>query len=753
LTNEHNLIMRLTEMHPGDSGLVRHLDGGHNFISRLASMGFTPGVRVTIVRNNERGPLLVRVRGSQVALGLGEAQQIQLVREELSSPTIVEDEPIGNKTRVIALAGQPNVGKTTVFNILTGMNQHVGNWPGKTVEQKSGHFQAGGVDFKVIDLPGTYSLTSSSDEERISRDYIIHEKPDLVVMVVDAAGLERNLYLLAELLLLPAPIVLALNMMDVAQQEGIQVEPRVLESALGLPVVPMSAGKGQGVKELVDTINRLLDGEINYHPVRPFILPAHEMVLKELIQDISGSIADEVHYPADWMALKLLEGDTQVISIMRDHLPADEWNRVEKVLYEHEDAILDIAGARYEWIARMVRAAVINPPVTRGSLTARLDQVLTHPLWGVLTLLAILGSVFWATYAVGGPIQIWLGDKVTELADLIRAGLESSPVWIVEALSGGVLGGVGMVITFLPILVIFYFFLGVLEETGYLARIAYLTDRWMHRMGLHGKSFLPLLLGFGCNVPAVFGTRIIESKRAKLLTILLIPLIPCTARLAVVAFLAPLFFGQYAAWAAVLLIIGNILLLAASGFIMHTIFFKNEHVPFIMELPLYHTPNLKNIRVYVWQNVVGFLKKAGTVILAASLVVWGLSYFPNGDVLTSYISIIGRWFEPLANLMGLPWQVMMALLTSIVAKENTIATLGVLYGNLNETLPLIINLPAAAALLVFQMLFIPCLGTISAIKAETKSIWITILSALMMFVLSFAAGILVYQIGSIIFVR
>ncbi|MHC1785101.1 MAG: ferrous iron transport protein B [Anaerolineaceae bacterium] len=751
--NEPNTIMRLTDMHPGDSGLVRHLEGGHNFISRLATMGFTPGVRVTIVRNNERGPLLVRVRGSQVALGLGEARQIQLVREEFVPLPEVEEEIAETKKRVIALAGQPNVGKTTVFNILTGMNQHVGNWPGKTVEQKTGYFQADGVDFKVIDLPGTYSLTSSSDEERISRDFIIHEKPDLVVMVVDAAGLERNLYLLAELLLLPAPIVLALNMMDVAQQEGIQVEPRVLESALGLPVVPMSAGKGQGVKELVDTINRLLDGEINYHPVRPYILPAHETILIQVINDISASIKDEVDYPANWMALKLLEGDSQVISIIKEHLPPNEWGKVEKVLYEHEDAILDIAGARYEWIARMVRAAVINPPVTRGSLTARLDQVLTHPVWGVVMLLGILGSVFWATYAIGGPIQIWLGDRVTDLADLLRAGLVSSPGWLVEALAGGVLGGVGMVITFLPILVIFYFFLGMLEETGYLARIAYLTDRWMHRMGLHGKSFLPLLLGFGCNVPAVLGTRIIESKRAKLLTILLIPLIPCTARLAVVAFLAPLFFGQYAAWAAVLLIIGNIILLAVSGFIMHTVFFKNEHVPFIMELPLYHNPNLKNILIYVWQNVVGFLQKAGTVILAASLVVWGLSYFPNGNVLTSYISEVGRWFEPLANLMGLPWQVMMALLTSIVAKENTIATLGVLYGNLNEVLPALITLPAAAALLVFQMLFIPCIGTITAIRAETKSTWITLLSALMMFVISFGAGILVFQIGSIILLR
>lgn len=742
-------MVTLTDMQPGDSGLIRQLDGGHKFISRLATMGFTPGVRVTIVRNNEKGPLLVKIRGSQVALGLGEAQQIHLIREE--EHVVPEKETPDQKFRVIALAGQPNVGKTTVFNILTGMNQHVGNWPGKTVEQKSGTFQTDGIKCRIVDLPGTYSLTSNSDEERISRDFIIHEKPDLVVMVVDAAGLERNLYLLAELLLLPAPVVLALNMMDVAQQEGIQVEPRVLESALGLPVVPMSAGKGQGVKELVDMINRLLDGEITYHPVRPFILPAHQQILVDLTNKIHDSIFES--FPIDWMAIKLLEGDTQIIELVREKLPEQDWAQVEKILYQHEDAILDIAGARYEWIARMVRAAVVNPPVTRGSLTTRLDQILTHPIWGVVTLFGILGGVFWVTYSIGGPLQVWLSSLVASLAETIRTGAVGVPEWMIEILAGGVLGGVGMVITFLPILVIFYFFLGILEDTGYLARIAYLTDRWMHRMGLHGKSFLPLLLGFGCNVPAVFGTRIIESKRAKLLTILLIPLVPCTARLAVVAFLAPIFFGQYAAWAAVILVAGNILLLAVAGFVMHNLFFKNEHVPFIMELPLYHTPNLKNIWLYVWNNILGFLEKAGTIILVASLVVWGLSYFPNGDVLTSYISVVGRWFEPVARLMGLPWQVMMALLTSIVAKENTIATLGILYGNLNQVLPTLITIPAAAALLVFQMLFIPCLGTISAIRAETKSIRITILSSMMMFGLSLIAGILVFQGSSLIFMR
>jgi len=672
-------------------------------------------------------------------------QRLARVESEAAAPHVGECVTIK-----VALAGQPNVGKSTIFNGLTGMNQHVGNWPGKTVEQKTGGCARGDKQFDFVDLPGTYSLTANSVEERVARDYILHERPDVVVAVVDAAIPERSLYLLAELLLLPAPVVLVLNMMDVAAQQGIQVEPRVLEAALGIPVVPMSATKNQGYEALLDAVVAVGDEAYPYNPHRPVILPAHQTVLEELITWVAAYVPKP--YPVDWVALKLLEGDDEVVALMQSALPDEVWTRVHATLLRHEDAILDIAGARYAWIARMIRAAVVRPKVGQMGLTARLDRVLTHPVWGTLALLGVLAVVFWLTYAIGTPLQGGMEDLIQQGAEALSAGLQGVlPLWLVALLADGLIGGAGMVVTFLPILVIFFAVLGFLEDTGYMARAAYITDRFMHAMGLHGKSFLPLLLGFGCNVPAILGTRIIETKRARWLTILLAPLIPCTARMAVVAILAPVFFGRAAMWVAWGLVAVNLGVLAVLGIVFHRFVLKGEQSMFIMELPLYHLPNARSIGLYVWQNVIAFLQKAGTVILAAAVVVWALSYFPaGGDVTQSYLAWIGRGLAPLGALMGLPWMLMIALLTSFVAKENTIATLGVLYGNFETTLPALITPPAALGFLIVQILFIPCVATVAAVKQETRSWAWTLLSLGLMFVISLGAGILVYQVGTLL---
>ena len=393
------------------------------------------------------------------------------------------------------------------------------------MEQKSGVFTVDHTQYTIVDLPGTYSLSANSEEELIARDYILQEHPDLVVAVVDAATLERNLYLVAELLLLPTPVMLALNMMDVAEKEGIRVEPRVLESALGIPVVAMAAAHGQGIEELKTAVQAMLQHTAEYHPGKPSILPAHQSVLDQLHKMVADYVPPV--YPTDWVALKLLEGDEELSKIMQAGMPEAEWKTVGSLLYQHEDAILDIAGARYQWIGRMVRAAVVEPPVSRMGLTSRLDRYLTHPVAGTFFLVLMLGVVFWMTYFIGGPVQAWLGNGVSQLGEVIHTWMSGGPAWLSELVVSGVLGGLGMVLTFLPILAIFYLALGILEDTGYMSRAAYLTDRWMHMMGLHGKSFLPILLGFGCNVPAVLGTRIIESKRARLLTALLVPFVPC----------------------------------------------------------------------------------------------------------------------------------------------------------------------------------------------------------------------------------
>ncbi|MFP4393842.1 MAG: ferrous iron transport protein B [Anaerolineales bacterium] len=649
----------------------------------------------------------------------------------------------------IALAGQPNVGKSTIFNLLTGLSQHVGNWPGKTVEQKIGQCAYEGYDFEMVDLPGAYSLTANSEEERITRDYIIHEQPDVVVAVVDAAIPERSLYLLSELLLLPAPIVLALNMMDVAEKEGVHIKPEVLERVVGIPIVPTSAAKNRGVREILDAIIALAEGAFDYSPRRPTILPAHQSVLEEIV----ALIADQTPapYPTDWVALKLLEGDEEMIELMRVALPADIWSQIHRLLHKHEDAILDIAGARYEWIVDLIHEAVERPKVGQVGLTARLDQWLTHPLWGTGVLIAVLGLVFWLTYSVGTPILEWLEQGVSQIGvmasySLIEAG---APTWAGDLLADGIIGGAGMVITFLPILIIFFFVLGFLEDTGYMARAAYLTDRFMHLMGLHGKSFMPLLLGFGCNVPAILGARIIETWRARLLTMMIAPLIPCTAQMAVVTMLAAVFFGKAGGWVAWGLVVTNLAVLAGLGIFFHHFVFEGEQAAFIMELPLYHLPNPRTIALYVWQNIVAFLQKAGSVILIASLVIWALSYFPSGgDVMTSYLARVGQWMAPLGELMGLPWPFMVALISSFVAKENTIATLGILYGDLSVTLPTVISWPAALAFLVVQMLFVPCVATVIAFWQEARSWKWPLINLGVLLALSLSAGILVYQLGS-----
>ena len=652
---------------------------------------------------------------------------------------------------LLALAGQPNVGKSTLFNSLTGLNQHVGNWPGKTVERREGSFRWGDRQYGIVDLPGTYSLTANSPEEIITREFILREGPDVVVAIVNAASLERSLYLVSELIALPTKLVVILNMMDVAEQEGITVEPRVLEAALGVPVIPMTATRSTGINKFYEVVQEALDGRQILAPRLPEIRPDHRATLDEILHHIHGFVP--APYPEEWVALKLLEGDTEITRAMQGILPPETWSAVYNLMRQHDDALLAIASGRYEWIGRMVRAAIVQPKIGQISLTKQLDRWAVHPFWGLVILAGILGLVFWLTFTIGSPIQGWLDAQIMGgLAGLASQLLASAPFWIRGLIVDGVIGGVGAVVTFLPVMIIFFAVFGLLEDMGYMARAAFVMDNFMHIMGLHGKSFLPLFLGFGCNVPAVLGTRVIDSKPARLLTILIAPLVPCTARMAVVAFLAPAFFGSKALFVSWGLVLVSLISLVLSGAVLNKIIFKGQRSAFIMEMPLYHIPNRRTIGLLIWQRSLSFLKKAGTNILAMALVIWVLSFLPNGDLSQSYLVQFGKWVEPVGRWMGFDWRLTVALITSFPAKENAVATLGVLFGSspaaaLAQTLTSTFSVASGLSFLVVTMLFIPCMATVAVIRQETNSWGWTLLNIALLLAISIAAGAGVYHLA------
>ena len=432
--------------------------------------------------------------------------------------------------------------------------------------------------------------------------------------------------------------------------------------------------------EYEDLMQRVLDGDAGLAPHIPEIRRDHREVLDQLSSEIKGFVPDP--YPPAWVALKLLEGDAEVARMMQRGLPQEHWEAVHEVLRQHEDALLAVASGRYEWIGRMIRAAVTQPKMGQIGWTNQADKWATHPFWGLAILASVLGLTFWLTFTVGAPVQTWLETNVlSKLAEAAAEALAGAPYWIEGLVVRGLIGGVGAVLTFLPIMMIFFAAFGLLEDTGYMARAAYVMDNLMHVMGLHGKSFLPLFLGFGCNVPAVMGTRVIESKRGRLLTILLAPLMPCSARLAVIAFLAPAFFGPKAfivSWGIVLF---SMLVLVGLGWLLNMVIFRGRRSAFIMEMPLYHLPNARTIALLVWQRSVSFVSKAGTNIVAMALVVWALSVLPHGAFGTSYLTQLGRLLSPVGHWMGLDWRLTVALLASFPAKENAVATLGVIFGN------------------------------------------------------------------------
>jgi len=742
------VLIPLSLLKEGEEGIVRSVEGGRGLISRLASMGISQNARIRVLQS-AGGRFIIEAADARVALGWFEVSHIRVVR---NLPSQEAPPPTPERRRLlVALAGQPKVGKSTIFNILTGLSQHVGNWPGKEVTKKEGIHLTDNTEMHIIDLPGTYSLSAFSEEERVTRDFILQSRPDVIALLINASSLERSLYLLSEMLLLGPPVVVAINMLDLVESAGIFIDMAKLSQSLGIPVVPMIATKNSGIHDLVTKILATADGSEPYHPVIPGVSLDHEEVFCELL-DLIHEHAPLDFYPSDWVAIKLMEGDGEISRVVEDRVPSFVWERIKALLIEHEDALRAVVNGRYAWIKTVTEKAVFRKRMEEVLLTDRIDHVLTRPVWGIPILLGVFALIFLLTYTVGFPMQKFMEETVGLLGRSLEPLFLSTPPWLKGIVLDALIGGAGSVLTFLPILIIFFAVLGLLEDVGYMARAAFVMYRFMHLIGLHGKSFIPLCLGFGCNVPAIMGARFLESRRARLLTLLLIPFVPCTSRLAVLTFMTAALFGQGATLVSWSLLTLNILVLGLVGMTVSTLFLKEEPTPFIMDLPLYHKPNLRIIGMVIWSRSLSFLKNAGTIIVIVSVVVWLFSYLPDGRVETSLLARGGRLLEPLGVPLGLDWKMLTALLTSILAKENAIATLGVLYGvgdaGLINMLPSVVSSASGLSFLVILMLFVPCAATVAVMKQEMKDDrrWFY-LSLLLTLVISYLSGMAAYRLA------
>lgn len=633
----------------------------------------------------------------------------------------------------IALAGNPNIGKTTLFNALTGSRYTVGNWAGVTVEKKEGTFNYKNNMLTLVDLPGTYSLSALSLDESIARDYIITEKPDVILNLVDASNLERNLYLTLQLLELGKPVVIALNMMDVALTKGLEIDIESLSKQLGVPIIPIVAAKKEGLTQLLEALTNIsLDTNPNYHV-------EYASAIEESLEETCHSLKEvSPEVPHRWIALKLLEGDEKVLSL----LPSSLYNELECFMHnpEIEEIRESITDSKYEHISNVIQSVVSSQSTQNTSLTSKIDRLVTHRLLGIPIFAAVMFAVFYFTFnLVGNPLTEVFDTFFGYVLDLCNEGLMALGVmdWLRALIIDGALNGVFGVLTFLPNIACLFIALTILEDTGYMARVAFLMDEFMKKIGLNGKSIIPMLLGFGCNVPAIMGTRTIENEKDRMTSILVNPFFSCSARLPVFTLFASAFFpGKEAIVIFSLYFLGIIVGLLAA-FIFKKTIFKSDGMPFIMELPPYHLPSLKHIVSQVWEKIKGFLIKAGTTIFACSVILWfilNFNFTGPVDMPESLGASIGQFIAPIFAPLGFgTWQAALSLIAGVVGKEIVVSNMSIVYGlgsstsaaAFHEALASNFTPLSAYAFLVFSLLYIPCIGTLGAIKRETNSMkWV-----------------------------
>ena len=761
--------MRLSDLKTGDEAFIVKVQGHGGFRKRIVEMGFIKGQHVDVLQSAPlQDPVKYKVMGYEVSLRRQEAEKIEVTQDEREAAAISEPQNVASMAHYakhsarhtinVALVGNPNCGKTSLFNFASGAHERVGNYSGVTVDAKEGDAEFEGYHLKLVDLPGTYSLSAYSPEELYVRKQLVEETPDVIINVIDSSNIERNLYLTTQLMDMHLRVVCALNMFDETERRGDHLSIDTLSSLLGMPMVPTSFKTGRGLEELMREVIHIfesMEGHDNYYR-HIHINHGHEIEdgIANIQKFLKGNDLLRLRYSTRWLALKLLEKDMEAERAIaalpeRGQILSARDNAIKRVKEEtgsdSETAIMD---AKYGFIRGALQEAgyKVGQQENTYRVTHKLDALVTNRWLGFPFFFALLFLMFEVTFTLGQYPMDWIEMGVEWLGELIGDTMSDGP--LKAMLVDGVIGGVGSVIVFLPQILILYTFISLMEDSGYMARAAFIMDKLMHGMGLHGKSFIPLIMGFGCNVPAVMATRTVESRRSRLITMLVLPMMSCSARLPIYIMITGAFFAtKYQSLVMVSLYVVGIILAVVLARILSKWVIKGEDTPFVMELPPYRFPTAKAIFRHTWEKGKQYLKKMGGVILVASIIVWALGYFsPSGvadSLESSFIGLLGKAIEPVFLAQGFDWRLDVSLIAGVGAKEIVASTIGVLYGDAAfDFSPLV-----AYSFLLFVLIYFPCIATIVAIKNESGSWRWAGFAAIYTTVLAWIVSAAVYQIG------
>lgn len=824
--------MRLSELSTGEKGVIIKVMGHGGFRRRIVEMGFVKGKTVEVILNAPlKDPIKYKIMGYEISLRRQEASMIEVVSQE-EARTLMKDECFHNpitenvpvpeeemvkiaqgkrRTINVALVGNPNCGKTSLFNIASGAHEHVGNYSGVTVDAKEGFFEFQGYQFRLVDLPGTYSLSAYSPEELYVRKHIIEETPDVIINVIDAGNLERNLYLTTQLIDMNVRMVIALNMYDMLEHSGNVLDYKKLGELLGVPIVPTISRNGKGIDTLFHVIIGLYEGadfmgqkkEIQNEVMRAYrewhdsYIPDHkygshaeeehvtqgksfirhihinhgpelERSIDAIKKEIGKTESIRHKYSTRFLAIKLLENDKEieqnVITLLpncAEILAVKEKEIARLKLSINEDSEQAIADAKYGFITGALKETYVEKNQHTEMFTRIVDSIVTHRVWGFPIFFIFLYLMFECTFTFGAYPQAWIEWLVAGLGSIVETQMPAGP--LKDLIVDGIIGGVGGVIVFLPNILLLYLFISFMEDSGYMARAAFIMDKIMHKMGLHGKSFIPLIMGFGCNVPAIMASRIIESRKSRLVTMLITPFISCSARLPIYLVMIGALFPHNASLVLFSIYTIGILLAVLMARVLSLFIVKGDDTPFVMELPPYRMPTAKSVFRHTWEKGAQYLKKMGGIIMIASIIIWFLGYYPNHSAYdtpaeqqeNSYIGQIGKAIEPAIEPLGFNWKMGIGILSGVGAKELVVSTLGVLYTNesdvdnvdLSNRIP--ITPLVAFGYMLFILIYFPCIATIAAIKQESGSWKWAAFAAFYTTALAWIISFAVYQIGSL----